>query len=116
VNARDGIVQKVFRICIHTFVRAHRIAPLSHRIFRTFFFAFLHFFDLFAASFTVNAPKTSKKCEKNVRKMRKSAKCECDAKMESKFASHRTTTEIFFFAFLHFFASHSHRTTIPGER
>jgi hypothetical protein len=47
----------------------------------------------------VDAPKSCKKCEKNVqnmqkksakmRKMQKSTKCECDAKMESKFESHR---------------------------
>ncbi len=115
------VVRKVFRIRIRTFIQAHRIAPLSqririshsHRIFCTFF-AFSHFFD---SCFTVSAPRTSDKCGKMRRKCekcekrRKSAKCKCDAKMESKFASHRTITakkNRIFALFRFAFASHYH--------
>ncbi len=80
----------------------------SHRTIRTFLIFLLHVSQLVHQ----NVVESAKKCKKNAKKMRKSAKC--DAKMESKFASHRTTTETFLFAFSHFFASHSHRTTIPG--
>jgi hypothetical protein len=43
------------------------------------------------------------KYAKKTSKMRKRAKCKCDAKMESKFASHRTTVtkKIAFSHFLH---------------
>jgi hypothetical protein len=54
-----------------------------------------------------------RKCKK-MWKLRKIVKCECNAKMESKFASHRIALLWGkFFAFSHFFASHLHRTTIP---
>jgi hypothetical protein len=59
-----------------------------------------------------SAKKIRKMCKKKVEKcekVRKIAKCECDAKMESKFASHYCEEN-----FSHFFASHSHRTTIPA--
>ncbi len=75
------VVQKVFCICIRTFVQAHRIASLWQRIR----IAFLHFFRNFAILrpfcsffFTVNTPKSSrkgKKCERNAEMCQKCEKC-----------------------------------------
>jgi hypothetical protein len=51
------------------------------------------------------------KCEKNAKKVQKMRSVKCDAKMESKFALHRITTENFFQIFALFrtaFASHYH--------
>jgi hypothetical protein len=70
------VVRKLFRIAFALFVKAYRIAS--------------HFFHLFGQYFTVNAPKSFEKGEKNAKNMqKKSAKsAKCDAKMGSKFASH----------------------------
>ncbi len=95
VRSRDGSAKSFLHSHSHFCPSPSHCIRISHShcIFHTFF-AFSHFFDLFSPFFTVSTPKFSKKCEKmwenceKVRKMRKSAKCECDAKMESKFAPH----------------------------
>ncbi len=103
------VVRNVFRI--RTFVQVHRtaFASHSHRIFRTFF-AFSHFliFLLYVLHLVhQNVVKIAKRSEKNTKKVRNA-----NAMRKWNQNSHRTTTEKKF-AFSHFFASHSHRTTIP---
>jgi hypothetical protein len=130
------VVRKIFRIAFAftLFVKAHRIASHYFRIafafcirIRIALFALFSHFCTFS-TFLVNISrlmhqkvvksarkmrkicKKVQKCEK-CEKARKSLKCECNSKMESKFASHRTTvTKIFrIFAFFRIvFASHYH--------
>jgi hypothetical protein len=113
------VARKLYRIAcaFALFVKAHRIALFLHRI-RIAHFAFSPFSLLLGRYFTVNAPKSCEMCETNaqnmkkrkkkkkkktakMQKMRRSAECECDANMESKFASHRTTVTNFFRIFSH---------------
>jgi hypothetical protein len=102
------VVRKLFRIAFvfALFLKAHCVA--SHRIWISHshhtFFAFSHFFTLLVVTFTVKAPKSCEKCEKmsemckkKCGKAKNAKNCECDVKMESKFASHYSEGN-----FLHF--------------
>ncbi len=107
------VVRKLFRIAfafaLALLVTTHRIA---FRICIALFALFSHF-RTFSTCLVVVSWLLNKNRVKSAKNMRKSAKCECNAKKESKFASHRTnkTKKNRIFAL---FASHSHRTTIPG--
>jgi hypothetical protein len=94
------VVRKSFRIAFALLVKAHRItfafririalfALFSH--FRTFSTFLVDILRLMHQKVVKSARKMHKICKKSakMRIMRKSAKCEFDAKMESKFASHR---------------------------
>jgi hypothetical protein len=91
------VVRKLFRIAFALFAKPHRIALFSHRIRIALFPPFLvDISRLMHQKVVKSASKMRKIC-------RKSAKCEPDAKMESKFASHYRNN-----IFSHFFASHYH--------
>jgi hypothetical protein len=111
-HTRDGSAKR--------FSHSHFCPSPSHRFRVAFASHFSHFFrifalfDLFALCFTFSTPKCSKNCEKKWEKYEKSAKCECHAKMESKFASHYYRKKIRIFALFRIaFASHYHPWPIP---
>ncbi len=126
---RDGSAKTLsHRMRIRSFlsklIASHRtfFASHSHRTFRIFF-AFSPFLHLLGRYFTVNAPKSCEMCETNAQNMKKRKKknCEnaknakkcgmrmrCEHGIKIRIASHYCNK-----FFSHFFASHSHRTTIP---
>ncbi len=82
IQTRDGSAK--------SFSHSHFRPSPSHRTaFASHFSHFFRIFAFFAPCFTVSALKSSKKCEKMWEKFEiRAKKCECDAKTESKFASH----------------------------
>ncbi len=95
------VVRKLFRIAFALFVKAHRSALHYSRIaFASHFFAFLHFFQLFGRYFTINAPKSCEKCEKNMQKKVQKVR-NGNAIQKWNQNSHRTTVTKKFAFFLH---------------
>ncbi len=123
-QSRDGSA-KNFRIAFAfaLLVKAHRIALFSHRIRIALFALFSHFrtFSTFLVDISrlmhekvvKSARKLHKICKK---KCENAKKCEmrmrCENGIKIRIALHRTTVTKKI-AFSRFFASHSHRTTIP---
>jgi hypothetical protein len=105
------VVRKLFRIAFALFLKAHRtaFALRSHFAFASHFSHIFRIFALSSPFFVIlqlihqkdvkSAIKLRKICKK--KKVRKIAKCECNAKIESKFASHRTTVRKRFRIFSH---------------
>jgi hypothetical protein len=117
-NVRDGSAKSFSHSHTHSHFcpsPSHRIAPLSHRI--AFFAFFSHFrtsliFLLYVSQLVHQ--KSSTKCEKYEKNAKKVWNANAMRKWNQN--SHRIAPlQQNNFAFSHFFASHSHLTTIPDQ-